>query len=147
MLVWGIWQSSSLRTHVSCIDRQILHHWATREVHTILFFFFFNFIWMGWPHRSGYFHFENSRHGAFMKTLQIWQNWVHIPTWSWAEASSLRLHPLVSLVPPRKSPGLGAPATDVRCPFYRAAQWLRQELRGSRNKCPKDRRKVLSWWI
>ena len=85
------------------------------------FFFFFNFIWMAWPHRSGYLHFENSRRGAFMKTQQIWQNWVRIPTWHWAEASSLRLHSLVSCVPPMKSPGLGAPATDVRCPCYRAA--------------------------
>ena len=99
ILVWGTRQSNPLRTHVSCTDRQTTEPPGKP---TQFFFFFFNFVWMAWPHRSGYLHFENSRHGAFMKTQQIWQNWVHIPTWRWAEASSLRLYSLVSLVPPQE---------------------------------------------
>jgi len=29
------------RTHISCIDKQVLHHWATREAHMHLHYLFF----------------------------------------------------------------------------------------------------------
>ena len=38
--LWGFWDLSSLtrdRTHVSCTDRWILYHWATREALNCLF--------------------------------------------------------------------------------------------------------------